>query len=234
MSFWDWLFGRKPAPAAGDVAALPHVVIPAPEPVAIEPTAALLRGLGWDKPDVWSAALTRACAARGIHTRLRLAAFLANVAHETGGGRKLVEGMSYSAERMMEVWPARFPTREAALPFAHNPEALAERVYGGRMGNTQPGDGWRFRGRGLMQLTGRANYERFARLTGATLDDAFLASLTTPLGAAESAAHFWAAAGCNDAADAGDIARVRRIVNGGTVGLADVQDRYRDALAAIN
>jgi putative chitinase len=102
------------------------------------------------------------------------------------------------------------------------------------MGNTQPGDGWRFRGRGLMQLTGRANYERFARLTGATLDDAFLASLTTPLGAAESAAHFWAAAGCNDAADAGDIARVRRIVNGGTVGLADVQDRYRDALAAIN
>ena len=232
MSFWDWLFGRKPA--AGDAAALPHVVIAAPEPSAIEPTPALLRTLGWDKPDVWSAALTRACALRGIHTRLRLAAFLANVAHETGGGRRLVESMHYSADRMMEVWPTRFPTRDAALPFAGSPEALAERVYGGRMGNTQPGDGWRFRGRGLMQLTGRANYERFARMIGATLDDAFLCSLEQPLGAAESAAHFWAAAGCNDAADAGDIARVRRIVNGGTIGLADVQDRYRDALAAIN
>lgn len=220
---------------------LPHVVIP-PKPAAIEPTVAVLRALDWDKPDVWSAALTRACALRGIHTRLRLAAFLANVGHETNGGRRLVESLDYAPDRLRAVFGLRAtPEAQACCRQDGRPadqRALANILYGGEwgrrnLGNTMPDDGWRFRGRGLMQLTGRANYERFARMIGATLDDAFLRTLETPIGAAESAAHFWAAAGCNDAADKGDIARVRRIVNGGSVGLDDVQDRYRAALAQI-
>lgn len=233
-----------PAPAdALGAATLPYdaVVIP-PVPSSAEPTVAVLRALDWDKPDVWSAALTRACALRGIHTRLRLAAFLANVGHETNGGRRLVESLDYTAERLVRVFGARAtPEAQALCRRDGRPAdqcALANMLYGGEwgrrnLGNAMPDDGWRFRGRGLMQLTGAANYARFARMIGATLDDALLRSLEAPIGAAESAAHFWAVAGCNDAADAGDIARVRRIVNGGSMGLEDVRARYQRAMAAL-
>lgn len=249
MSWFARLFRRPatiPPPAPADTlgaATLQHdaVMIP-PVPGSAVPGAALLRALGWDEPDVWAAALTGPCAMRGIHTRLRLAAFLANVAHETGGGWRLVESLDYTAERLMRVFGSRATPEAQALCRQDGRPAdqggLANILYGGEwgrkhLGNTMPDDGWRFRGRGLIQLTGRANYERFARVIGATLDDAFLRRLEQPEGAAESAAHFWAVAGCNDAADAGDIARVRRIVNGGSVGLGDVQDRYRLALAAM-
>lgn len=208
----------------------------------VEPTAAMLRTLGWSKPAVWSAVLTNACAKHGITTRLRLAAFLANVGHETGGGARLVESLDYSADRLPVVFGGRATPEVIALGRAPGRPAdqrgLANALYGGEwgrrnLGNTMPGDGWRFRGRGLLQLTGRANYQRFANMIGAALDDAFLASLENPPGAADSAAHFWAVAKCNDPADAGDIARCRRIVNGGAVGLDGVMDRYRAALAVM-
>lgn len=80
---------------------------------------------------------------------------MAQVLHETGGLTVLVENMNYRAERIVQVWPSRFRTIEEATPYAHNPEKLANKVYGGRMGNTHPGDGWRFIGRGLLQITGR-------------------------------------------------------------------------------
>jgi putative chitinase len=90
-----------------------------------------------------------------------LAAILAEVYHETGGQMQPVEeNLNYSAKRLTQVWPGRFPTIDSAKPYANNPQRLANKVYGGRMGNTGPNDGWLFRGRGLPQITGRDNYRR--------------------------------------------------------------------------
>jgi putative chitinase len=210
-----------------------HAILAAmPGATTISPTAGLLRRLGARDPLGWAAALPPACAAAGISTAPRLAAFLANALHETGGFARLVENLNYSAERIVQVWPSRFPDVAAARPFARNPEALAERVYGGRMGNVQPGDGWRFRGRGLLQTTGRDNYARLAIATGRAIES-LPDWLETKAGAAESAARFWAWRGCNARADVGDLEQVRRMINGGLVGMADVARRYRAALAAI-
>lgn len=91
-----------------------------------------------------------------------LAAILAEAYHETGGRMQPVEeNLNYSARRMGQVWPKRFPTTASAQPYAGNPRALANKVYGGRLGNVAPDDGWRYRGRGLAQITGRANYSKF-------------------------------------------------------------------------
>jgi putative chitinase len=206
------------------------------------PGAGVLTALGWADAGDWSAALVPACARHDITTPQRLVAFLANVGHETGGGRRLVESLNYDAPRLRALFS--LARADAAAPFARTADkpadqrALANALYGGdwgrrNLGNTLPDDGWRFRGRGLIQLTGRANYERFARTLGVPLDDAMLARLETKAGAAESAAHFWAVAGCNALADARDIAAVRKRVNGGTIGLDDVQARYRMALGVL-
>lgn len=197
------------------------------------PTPDLISRLSWTTPAVWSAALTPACARHGITTKLRLAAFLANVGNETNGGRVLVENLNYSAKRMTEVWPSRFPTIASAQPYANNPPALAEKTYGGRYGNDQPGDGWRFRGRGLMQTTFRANYQRLADRLKRPLDDALLSWLETHEGAAESAAFFFADARMDIPADKGDITEARRIANGGAIGLTEVKERYQKALSAL-
>lgn len=151
----------------------------------------------------------------------RLAYFLAQVCHETAGLTILVERLNYSTpERLMAVWPKRFPTAAAARPFVGKPEALAELVYGGRMGNLEPGDGWRYVGRGLLQLTGRANYERVGRAIGRDLvaHPYFAASAEHALAIA---VEVWRAAGCMAHADADDLVKVTRAINGGTNGLAD-------------
>jgi putative chitinase len=169
---------------------------------------------------------------RGIHGPRRVAAFLATVAHESNGGRSLEESLNYSADRCMAVWPGRFPTREAADRVARNPEALAEAVYGHRLGNAFPGDGWKFRGRGLIQLTGAENY-------GAAADALGLPLLASPDLAAEPevaaivAAWWWAAHGCTELADAGEPEAWRKRVNGGLNGMQDVRRRYAAVLAAI-
>jgi putative chitinase len=204
-----------------------------PQAATLAPTASLLRRLGARAPEVWAVALTAPLAAAGIDANeRRMAAFLANALHETGGFARLVENLSYSAERLVRVWPTRFPDIAAAQPFARQPEALAERVYGGRMGNIHPGDGWRWRGRGLLQTTGRDNYARLALASGRALDD-LPTWLETPEGAAESAARFWVWRGCNAQADAGALDEARRMINGGLIGMADVRRRYEAALAAI-
>ena len=117
-------------------------------------------------------------------------------------------------------------------------EALANVLYGGEwgrknLGNMEQGEGWRFRGRGLIQLTGRANYMRFAETICIPLDDALLGHLESPQTAADSAAHFWRAAGCNAIADACDIAAVRQRVNGGHLGLEAVRPRFNAAMDAL-
>lgn len=150
----------------------------------------------------------------------RLAHFLAQCCHETGGLRVLSETLRYTADRLMAVWPTRFRTRERALMFAGRPEALANEVYGGRMGNVEPGDGWRFRGRGLLQITGRENYTRVGQAIGVDLvahpDLAASADYALPV-----ALEIWRAAGCHVAADADDLVRVTRAINGGVIGIED-------------
>lgn len=145
-----------------------------------------------------------------------LVPFLAQVLVETDHLQHLVENLGYSAERLMAVWPHRFPTLNDALPFAHNPEALANKVYGGRMGNTAPGDGWRYRGRGP-GITGKANYQALGDLMGQdllTLPEL----LEQPHFGLEAFIHWWEK-NIPDAA-LGDTQKVSEIVNGGDTGLA--------------
>lgn len=156
-------------------------------------------------------------------TALRLRHFMAQVLHETGGLTVLHESMNYSAERMMVVWPSRFPTLASAKPFAHNQEALANKVYGGRMGNVNAGDGWKYIGRGLLQITGREDYAKYGKLLGIKLE-------STPDLAIDSAwslkisAEEWKAKNCNAKADEDSLIKVTVAINGGKTGLAERQE----------
>jgi len=144
--------------------------------------------------------------------------FLGQVIHESAGLTRFVEGLNYSAERLCEVWPGRFPTLAAARAYAHNPEALANRVYAGRMGNTAPGDGWKYRGRGPIQLTGRDNYIIVGDLVGQDLV-VMPELMEQPHYALEATIAWWE----DRLPDSiiGDPEKVTRRVNGGLIGLAD-------------
>lgn len=201
----------------------------------------LLR-LGWIDPEQWAHALAGPMQREGLTTPQRQAAFLANVGHETNGGRRLVESLDYTPDRLGQVFGAR-ATGDALSCCRHNgcaadQRGIANAVYGGdwgrrNLGNTNPGDGWAFIGRGLIQITGRANYERVAKVVGTT-PEALGRAMETREGAADTACRWWAAAGCNTLADAGDLAALRRRVNGGAVGLAQVRERYAAAIAALS
>lgn len=156
-----------------------------------------------------------------IVTPRELAHFLAQCSEESQAGAATEENLHYSAARLREVWPRRFPSIRAAAPFAHNPRLLADRVYNGRMGNAAGSDdGWNFRGRGLIQITGRSNYEALAKVTGVDLvGHPELAS--APHSALEVAGGFWKRAGANGLASRDDIVAVTRAVNGGLTGLAE-------------
>jgi putative chitinase len=163
-------------------------------------------------------ALTAAADEFHINTPLRLAHWLAQLDVESAGFTRMVENLNYSAERLCQVWPARFPSLDAAQPFAHQPEALGNKVYGGRMGNVQPDDGSRFKGRGFIQLTGRSNYLRYANILGADLvNNPQLAA--DPDVAARIAGAFWEQSFLNAKADADDLRGITRTINGGETGL---------------
>lgn len=156
----------------------------------------------------------------GISTPLRLAHFMAQILHESGRLTILMESLRYThAERLMAVWPKRFPTIDSAKPFVNNPEALANFVYmRAELGNVNPGDGWKFIGRGPLQITGRDAYERGGKLLDIPLADnpdlAFDQRYAAKLAAAE-----WQWSGCNAAADTDDVRLVTRKVNGGQIGI---------------
>ena len=153
----------------------------------------------------------------------RLQYFLAQLGHESRGLTNLEEGLNYSASRLMEVWPSRFPTIEIARQYERNPEKLANFVYGGRLGNTQSGDGYRYRGRGYIQLTGRETYREVGRIAGLDLEaNPDLAA--NPDNAVRIACAYWTWKGLNAACDAGDFTRLTRNINGGTNGLSDRLD----------
>ena len=179
-------------------------------------------------PELWAQALAPAMARYGIDTPARMASFLAQTGHESAQFSRLNENLRYSsAKRLMQVWPKRFPSEAAAAPYVDNPEQLANFVYARRLGNgdASSGDGYRYRGRGILQITGRSNYAAVGQALGLDLigqPDLLL----QPEHAAMSAAWFWDSRGLNaladdrtDDDDLEDFTRITRLINGGTVGL---------------
>lgn len=159
----------------------------------------------------------------GITTPLLVAHVMAQISHECGAGHDVVENLNYTAGRMMQVWPSRFSTMAMASPYAGNPRALANKVYNGRMGNA-PGsdDGWKFRGRGAAQTTGREGYARLAKATGLDLVN-HPDLVNDPARFLECGVADFVLCGCLPFAGADDVLNVTRRLNGGTVGLAQRQ-----------
>jgi putative chitinase len=167
----------------------------------------------------------------GINSYDILHELIANVAHESGGFRIKEENMNYTAKRLMEVWPSRFKTIQAATPFQHEPRKLANNVYGGRMGNVQPDDGWSFRGGGFMQLTGRDTYTRYQKfLAFDTVENMADAVRSDDYYAIDSAAWFFAVEkGLIQLAKEDKFVPIVRKINGGTIGLRDREYYYARA-----
>lgn len=186
------------------------------------------------EPEAWLEVLLEVLPKYGIDTPMRLAGFLAQTAHESADYKLLEENLNYSAAQLQKTWPKRFDAATAAQ-FARKPEAIANKVYSDRMGNgsAASGDGWRFRGRGIKQLTGRDNYTAFGKSVNMTAEKA-AEYLTTKKGAVESAAWFWKTNNLNRFADVGDIVGLTKAINGGDIGLADRKKRYESAKKVLS
>jgi len=164
-----------------------------------------------------------------INTTKRQANFLANIAHETMGLRRLKENLNYSAIGLLRTWPGRF-TQETALQFERKPEHIAEKVYGSRMGNTDPGDGWKYRGRGCMHITGKTAYQ----LATAVHKFDFVNNpdaISEPPYAALTAGDYWHLNRLNDLADVGKVRAIRVAINGGLNGFDEVLTFYNKMIA---
>ena len=162
-----------------------------------------------------------------IDTEKRVSAFLAQTAHESANYTRLIENLNYSAKRLMEVWPKRFPTMSIAKQYERNPQKLGNFTYANRMGNgpVESGDGYEYRGRGLIQITGKSNYESFGESIGISSKDA-AEYMETFDGAVHSACWFWEVNKLNSYSDKGDIRNQTIKINGGTNGLSDRVNRY--------
>ena len=189
----------------------------------------------------WCKTLNEMLPKYGITSPRRIASFISQCAHESGDFRLLEENLNYKEETLLRVFPRYFgPGKQNAAEYARNPEKIANYVYmdknrsaSGALGNTQDGDGWRFRGRGLKQVTGRSNYTTFGKAISKTAEEV-AEYLETKEGALVSALWFWQSRGLNEVADTGDVAKVTKIINGGDIGLADRRKRYDEALAVLD
>jgi len=184
--------------------------------------------------DHWYSALSQLLPDYEINTPKRMAAFIAQCAHESGGFTALKENLNYKAVTLRKIFPKYFPTDEIANHYASLPnkqEAIANKVYANRMGNgpEESGDGFRYCGRGLIQLTGKENYTWFAASIGVSVEEA-AEYLQTFEGAAQSACWFWETNKLNQYADNGDIVTLTKRINGGTIGLDDRIKHYEHAL----
>jgi putative chitinase len=199
----------------------------------------------------WARAVSLACQEFGIDTAQRIAGFLSQCAHESGGFERLQENLNYSADGMAGIWPRRFAVlgpdkkpvkkdgknqpNKFALALHRKPEMIANVVYSGRMGNgpTESGEGWKYRGRGLKQLTGKDNHRACSEGLGVDLvENPDL--LLEPVYAARSAAWFWATNKCNNFADTGDIEGLTKRINGGLIGIDDRKKRYASAMRSLS
>jgi putative chitinase len=186
----------------------------------------------------WCEELNKALPKYDITTDQRIAGFISQCAHESGDFNQLRENLNYSQQSLERVFPRYFgPGKRNAAEYARNPEKIANYVYmdenrTSKLGNTQPGDGARFIGRGLKQLTGRDNYTRFAKDYDMTAEQA-AEWLETKEGALASALWFWNTKNLNAVADTGDVVRMTKIINGGDIGLPDRQVRYEKAMAVL-
>lgn len=178
--------------------------------------------------------INAACAKFNITTKLQLAAFIAQVGHESGRLATTVENLSYSADGLVKTWPSRF-TAATAPSYARNQEKIANKVYADRMGNSSEssGDGWKYRGRGLIQVTGKSNYDAYSQASGfnAVGSPDALAEATH---AAMSAGWFWNSKGLNAYADRSDFTSITKRINGGTNGQADRELLYKKALIVLS
>jgi putative chitinase len=207
-----------------------------------------LKAAGVKDPAKWLEALQKTCDEFEINTPQRVASFIAQTAHESGGYTMLTENLNYRAATLAACWPNRFavlgadkkPVKEngklvpsgVANSIAGKPELIANLVYSSRMGNgpAESGEGWKYRGRGLKQLTGKDNYTRCGTALGLDLvsnPDLLL----EPMAAARSAGWFWKSNNLSTFADAGDIKGMTKKINGGFIGLEDREKRYKAVLA---
>lgn len=177
--------------------------------------------------EYWFHALDKLLPDYEINTPQRIAAFLAQCKHESGNFTAIKENLNYRAESLMRVWPRYFPTMEIATQYAHNQEKIANRAYANRMGNgsEQSGDGYRYCGRGLIQLTGKDNYQAFADSIQTPVEEV-PAYLETFEGAAQSACFFWEDRNLNRFADVNDIKSMTKVINGGYLGLEEREKNY--------
>lgn len=184
--------------------------------------------------DQWCSALNQLLPDYGIDTPQRVAAFLAQCAHESGNFVFLKENLNYRAASLRKIFPKYFPNDQLAEQYAGRPnkaEAIANRIYASRMGNgpEESGDGFRYCGRGLIQLTGKSNYTNFADSIETPVEEA-AAYLETFEGAVQSACWFWETNNLNQYADNNDILTMTKRINGGTIGLEDRMKHYAHAL----
>ena len=195
-------------------------------------TETQLTQLGIDSK--WLSAINETFERFQINTPKRQAAFIGQCQHESGNFKTLQENLHYSADGLMRTWPSRFPSRDVAEQYAQNPEKIANKVYSGRMGNgpEASGDGWKYHGRGLIQLTGKDNYVAFNRDSGmGCVNSPDL--LCNTEGAVLSAGWFWSKNGLNELADASEIEAITRRINGGTLGLDDRIAKCNKALQVL-
>lgn len=185
--------------------------------------------------DYWYDALCQILPEYEINTPQRVASFIAQCAHESGGFRFLQENLNYRAESLVKTWPRHFPSLEIAKQYQRKPEKIANRAYANRMGNGDEasGDGWRYLGRGLIQLTGKNNYTFFAASVGIEDMDECAEYLGTFEGAIQSACFFWEQNKLNKWADNGDIVTMSKRINGGTIGMDDRIMKYNKALKIL-
>ena len=214
------------------------------------PTSFNLVAAGVKDPAKWIDAIVSVCQEFEINTPQRIAAFIAQTSHESGGYTMLSENLNYRAATLAACWPNRFavlgpdkkPKKEngklvptaVANSIAGKPELIANMVYSSRMGNgpAESGEGWKFRGRGLKQLTGKDNYNRCGHALGLDL----LSNpdlLLEPLPAARSAGWFWSANKLSEFADKGDLEGMTKRINGGLIGIAERKAKYEKCLASI-
>ena len=182
----------------------------------------------------WLDALNETFARFDISTPIRQASFIGQCGHECGSFKVLEENLNYRAETLMKLWKSRFPTIEVANEYARNPKKIANKVYASRMGNRDEssGDGYRFRGRGCIQLTGHANYFHAGQACG----EDFVMNpdlVATPKYAAMTAGWFWSTHKLNQYADGSDFLMMTKRVNGGTIGLQDRINHINHALSVL-